>query len=537
MAKGFDLVIRNGRVLDGTGSPYIKKDIGIKDGKIEKLGRIDGNTSKTVDARGQVVSPGFIDSHSHNDRTIMLFPKAESFIHQGITTAVSGNCGESLGPVNPQTLSLLQRYLSATPKEGVPFAWDWRTLAEYYERVEKRGISMNLAPLVGQGTVRLAVKGYDSSPATKDEMRQMKRLVDEALSDGAFGMSTGLIYAPGTYSTTAELVELAGVLTKYGAIYTSHLRDEEANLMKSVDEAIQIGEANNIGVEISHHKVKGKANYGKVNATLREMEEARKRGVEVSCDVYPYVASSTGITAIIPTWLLEGGVDKMLERLKDKKLREKAKKEIIDNTMAGSNYIQAAGWNGIVIANCPSNHKYDGKSLEKILRERKRFDDDPYEGFFDLILEVNGRANIIGFNMDEADVRTVIKHPLASICTDGTVTSPTGGGKPHPRYYGTFPRVLGKYVCEEKLLTLEEAVRKMTSLPAGKFNIPGRGIIKEGFFADIVVFDPETIIDKATFDDPHQYPEGISYVIVNGEVVVDHNKHTGARPGMVLRRG
>ncbi len=533
MARGFDLVIKNGQLIDGTGSRYFKKDIGIAGGKIKAIGRITAPAVKTIDVTGLTVTPGFIDIHCHSDRSILAFPEAESFVMQGITTCVVGNCGETLAPVNPKTLPLLKRYFSASANEG--FDWKWRTLAQYFAKVQKNGTSMNLAPLVGQGTVRLAVKGFESGRATKDEMKQMKRLVDEALADGAFGMSTGLIYAPGTFSSPEEIIELASVLTRYGAVYTSHMRDEEGNLMKSVDETIRVGEVNNIPVEISHHKVKGKANWGKVSATLREMEKARERGVEVNCDVYPYVASSTNIKAIVPTWLVEGGVDEMLKRLKDKKLRDKAKNEILKGEIGGSNYIQAAGWGGIFVAACPANHEYEGKALEQILRARGVFD-NPYEGFFDLLIEIEGGAGIIGFNMDEDDVKTVIAHPLAAICTDGTVTAPRGGGVPHPRYYGTFPRVLGKYVREEKLIPLEEAVRKMTALPAGKMGIAGRGLLKEGFFADINVFDPATIIDKATFDKPHQYPEGLKYVIVNGEIVVDNGKHTGARPGLVLRK-
>ncbi len=533
MARGFDLVIKNGYVIDGTGSRYFKKDIGVAGGKIKAIGRIDAPAAKTIDASGLTVTPGFIDPHCHSDRSILTFPEAESFVMQGITTCVAGNCGETLAPVNPKTLPLLQKYFSASTDEH--FSWDWRTLADYYDEVRKQGTSMNIAPLVGQGTIRLAVKGFTPGRATKSEMRQMKRLAERALADGAFGMSTGLIYAPGTFSSPDEIAELAGVLTKYGAVYTSHMRDEESNLMKSVEETIRVGEANNIPVEISHHKAKGKANWGKVVATLREMEKARERGIEVNCDVYPYVASSTNIKAIIPTWLVEGGVDGMMKRLGDKKLREKAKNDILRNETGGSNYILAAGWDGIRISYCPSNHAYEGKSLEQILREKGVFD-DPFEGFFDLMMEIEGAAGIIGFNMDEADVKTVIAHPLSMICTDGTVTAPRGGGVPHPRYYGTFPRVLGKYVREEKLLSLEEAIRKMTSLPAGKMGIAERGLIKEGFFADINIIDPATIIDKATFDKPHQYPEGIRYVIVNGTVVADNGRHTGAKPGMVLKR-
>ncbi len=535
MAGNFELVIKGGKVVDGTGSPWFKRDIGIAGGKIKKVGRIAENSAKTIDATGMTVSPGFVDLHSHGDLTILAFPNAESFIMQGITTAIVGNCGMSLAPVNPDTMALLKRYLSASLKDGFDYGWEWRTLADYYEKVERQGISLNLAPLVGQGTVRLAVKGFASNTASKEEMRQMKKLVIQTLEDGAFGMSTGLIYVPGTYSTTEEIVELASVLTKYGAIYATHMRDEEYRLMESVEESIRVGEENDIPVEISHHKVKGKSNWGKVNATLRAMEQARKRGVEVNCDVYPYTASSTSITAIVPTWLLEGGIERMLARLKDKKNRELAKKEIDQGTMTGSNYIQAAGWHGIMIAACPANKEYEGKSLEQILKEKHTFD-EPYEGLFDLMLEIDGSAGIIGFSMDEDDVKTVVSHSLSSIITDAKIIAPSAGGKPHPRTYGTFPRVLGKYVREEKVLTLEEAIRKMTSLPAGKIGLSSRGILREGFWADIVIFDPATIKDKATFNDPHQYPDGISYVIVNGQVVVDHGRLMKVRPGRVLRR-
>jgi N-acyl-D-aspartate/D-glutamate deacylase len=348
-------------------------------------------------------------------------------------------------------------------------------------------------------------------------------------------MSTGLIYPPGTYSSTEELIELASVLKKYGAIYTTHMRNEGDKLIESVEEAIKIGEGNNIAVEISHHKTSGRTNWGKVNATLRAMEQARERGVEVNCDVYPYTAGSTTITAVLHTWALEGGVGQMLERLKRKETRERIRKESAEGTMKGENWIKAAGWDGIVIGECPSKKQYEGKSLEKILKEKNRLN-EPYEGLFDWLLEVEGNATMVIFVMDEADVRTVMSSPLSSIISDSWATAPTAGGKPHPRAYGTFPRVLGRYVREEKILTLEDAIRKMTSLPAGKLGLQDRGIIKEGFWADIVVFDPDKIKDKATYADPHQYPEGIDYVIVNGQVAVDHGTLTGARPGKVLRR-
>ena len=454
---------------------------------------------------------------------------------QGVTTAVVGNCGLSMAPLNPANLTLLKKYLSPFLVSDSDYKWDWKTVKEYYEKVEAGRITLNLAPLVGQGTIRLAAKGFDSNEASKGEMAEMKRLLEQALEDGAFGMSTGLIYPPGTYSSTEELIELASVLSKYGAIYATHMRNESDRLIEAVEEAIRIGEENGIAVEISHHKAAGRTNWGKVNATLRLIEQARKRGVEVNCDVYPYTAGSTTITAILPVWALEGGVEKMLERLKSNETREEIKKEISEGTSEGENWIKSAGWDGIVIGECPSDKKYEGKSLESILKGKDKLD-APYEGFFDWLLEIKGSATMVIFVMNEDDVRTVISNPLTSVISDSWVTAPSAGGKPHPRVYGTFPRVLARYVREEKLLTLEDAIRKMTSLPAGKLRVEDRGIIREGLWADIVIFDPDTIKDKATYSDPHQYPEGIKYVIVNGQVVVENGKLTGAMPGKVLRR-
>lgn len=535
MAEKFDVLIKNGNVIDGTGNLWFKKDIGIGNGKITGMGLFATDGNKTIDATGKVVSPGFIDLHNHTDMTILTYPNVESYIMQGVTTVVVGNCGLTMAPVNPDKVDLLKRYLFPFLATGFDYGWDWKTLREYYEKVEKLGTSLNLAPLVGQGTIRLAVKGFDSDEASKEEMNEMKQLLEQSLEEGAFGMSTGLIYPPGTYSTTEELVELASVLTRYGALYATHMRNEGDMLMESVEEAIRIGEENNVGVEIAHHKASGRTNWGKVNATLRAMEQARKRGVEVNCDVYPYGAGSTTITAILPTWALEGGVEKMLERLKNVETRQAIKQGIAEGTMKGENWIKAAGWSAIVIAECPTQRESEGKSLEEILKRQNRFD-DPYEGFFDWLLEIKGNATMVIFVMDETDVRTVMSSPLSSIISDSWATAPRAGGKPHPRAYGTFPRVLGKYVREERVLTLQDAIRKMTSLPAGKLGLQDRGIIKQGSWADIVVFDPDRIKDKATYDNPHQYPEGIDYVIVNGQVVVENGKLTGARPGKVLKR-
>ena len=535
MTASFDLVIREGMVLDGTGSPSLKKDVGIVTGKMKRIGNVAGEGRKTIDASGMVVSPGFVDLHTHADLGILAYPDAENYIMQGVTTVVVGNCGLSMAPLKPDKIFLLKRYISPYLEAGYDYGWQWGTLAEYYVKVAEQGTSVNLAPLVGQGAIRLAVKGFDTSEATKEEMKEMKKLLAQSLDDGAFGMSTGLVYPPGSYSSTEELVELASILTECRAIYTTHIRNEGERLIEGVEEAIRIGEEDHIPVEISHHKAAGRSNWGKIDDTLGIIGQARQRGVEVNFDVYPYPAGSTTVTALLPLWVLEGGIEKMLARLKDKKVREAIEKESTGEATMGINRIEEAGWHSIFIGSCPSQKKFEGKSLEEILKERDEFD-NPYQGLFDWLLEIEGDATMVVFDQDEGNVKTVLSSPLASVASDSWVTAPAAGGKPHPRSYGTFPRVLGRYVREEKLLALEEAVRKMTSLPAGKIGLEGRGIIKEGCWADIVIFAPAAIKDRATFASPHQYPEGISHVIVNGQVVVDQGELTGARPGKVLKR-
>ena len=536
MTEELDILIKGGNVLDGTGNSWLRADIGIGDGRIKKVGVVAARAKKTIEASGFVVAPGFVDLHTHNDLTILAHPDAESYVMQGVTTACVGNCGLSIAPVNPANLDLLKRYLSPFLVSDFDYGWEWKTLSEYYDKVEKQGVSQNLAPLVGQGAIRLAVKGLDSSEVSRSEMMAMKRLLEQSLEEGAFGMSTGLIYPPGSYSTTEELVELASVLAKYGALYATHMRNEGDKLLESLEEAVRVGEENGVAVEVSHHKAAGKANWGKVDAALRAMEQARKRGVEINCDVYPYTAGSTTITALLPAWAQEGGVERMLERLQDREARKLMKRGFVEDTMEGENLIKAAGWDGILIGECPSNKEYEGESLEQVLRGKSELD-DPYEGFFDWLLEIGGHSTMVLFHMDESDVKTVMSSRLSSIISDAWVTAPGAGGKPHPRVYGTFPRLLGKYVREQKTLSLEDAVRKVTSMSAGKLGLQNRGLVREGFWADIVVFDPDKVIDKATYDDPHQYPEGISYVIVNGEVVVEKGMLTGARPGKVLKRG
>mgnify|MGYP000070600594 CR=1 FL=1 len=531
----YDILVKNGIIIDGTGAPYFKGDIGIRNGRIIRVGcNLRGDAAKVIDASGLVVAPGFIDIHSHSDFTILAIPTADSLVMQGVTTAVVGNCGMSMAPVNPANLDLLKRYLGPFLVPGFDYGWDWRTLGEFYKKVEERGTSVNLAPLVGQGTIRIAVKGFDPSKPTKEELDEMKELLRGAIRDGAWGLSAGLIYPPGSYTTTEELIELVKVLKEFPArlIFTVHIRNEGDRLMESVEEVITIAERTGVPAEISHHKAVGKRNWGKVTATLREIERARRRGVEVNCDVYPYIAGSTTIMASLPGWVLEGGVEKALERLRDKEVRKRIREDIEkDKFEQGENWIKLCGWDGIYIASCPSAPEYEGKSLKEILSKWE----DPYEGFFEFLLRIRGNAAVILFYGDEEDMETILRNPVSCIGSDSWTTAPQLGGKPHPRAYGTFPRVLGRYVREKKVLSLEEAIRKMTSLPAGKLGLQDRGLIREGFWADILIFDPNTVTDRATYQDPHQFPEGIHYVIVNGQIVVEKGKHTGKLPGKVLR--
>jgi N-acyl-D-aspartate/D-glutamate deacylase len=350
MVEIYDIVIRNGRIIDGTGNPWLVNDIAIKNGRISKVGRVREKGEVEIDAKGLVISPGFIDIHNHSDLTIMAYPYAESYILQGVTTVVVGNCGLSMAPLNPANIELLKRYLSPFLVRNFDYKWNWRTLGEFYRKVEEIGVAINLVPLVGHGTIRLAVKGFDATPPSKEETEEMKELLKKSLEEGAFGFSKGLIYPPGAYASTEEIIELAKVVRDFGGIYATHIRNEGKYLIEAVEEAIKIGEETGIPIEISHHKASGKSNWGKVSATLRLMMMARKKGVEINCDVYPYTAGSTTITALLPTWVLEGGVNKMLERLKDKEMRKKIKDEIEEDKIRGENFLKAAGWDGILIS-------------------------------------------------------------------------------------------------------------------------------------------------------------------------------------------
>ncbi len=494
----FDTIITGGKVIDGTENPWYYADVGINNGHITAIGNLEGAVAtRCIDATGMVVAPGFIDIHTHADDDIFDLPLAENYIQQGVTTVVGGNCGGSLFPVKER-------------------------LAE----LEKKNIGINFALLVGHGTIREEVMGMVNRAPTAVELDKMKTLATEAMRSGAFGISTGLYYAPGFYAKTDEVIELAKVVAGYGGIYTTHIRDESdynIGLGAAVKEAIEIGEKSRAPVQISHLKCLGKPVWGKANEILDLIAQARARGVDVTFDQYPYVASGTSLMgAIIPRWAQEGGQSELVKRLQDPNMRVKIREEM------SANIERRGGPHTLFIARCSSNPTIEGKNLKEI-GETKGI--APVDAAIEI--QIAGGADIVSFNMQEEDLELIMQSPYGMIGSDGSLVE-FGEGVPHPRYYGTFPRVLGLYVREKGVLSLEEAVRKMTSAPANRLGLTDRGILREGMVADIVIFDPETVRDLATFEKPHRYPQGIVYVLLAGHVTVEMGKHTGVRAGQVL---
>lgn len=543
----FDVIIRGGRIVDGAGNPWFRADVGIDGGRIVKIGNLSSaEGEKAIYADGLTVCPGFIDIHNHSDITLLINPRADSMVRQGVTTQVTGNCGYSCAPVRDATKALLENYLFGLMPE---VEIDWHTLGEYLHRLEKQGIATNVAPLVAHGAVRVAVLGWANRLPRPKELEDMRNLVASAMEDGAFGMSTGLAYAPGMFSNTREIIELARVVTRYGGLYASHVRSEVFGWEEAVREAMDIGEKAEIRVQVSHVE-SHIPNWGKQETILNMLEGARGRGLDVTCDIPPYLCGFTSATAMLPPWALEGGCEKILERLRDPEAREKIKKFVLTERESHVSPITAllAGGlsNKIWIASSEKNPDSKGKSLAEIAGLRKK---DPLDAALDVILEEEGGTlTIVGEVHSEDDLRKVVEHPLSMIESDGLAWAPDleAGAKPHPRFYGVFPLTFRKYVrgetreeepkeVGEKIITLEEAVRKMTSFPAQKLGLRDRGLIREGMWADIVIFDPEAVEDQATYANPHQYPKGIPYVLVNGQVVVEKGEHTGALPGEVLR--
>ncbi|MDY6949313.1 MAG: D-aminoacylase [Pseudomonadota bacterium] len=532
----YDILIKGGRVIDGTGAPWAYADVGVRGGRIVAIGKLGGHEAKEViDASNAVVTPGFIDMHTHSDLSLLRDGRGLSKIMQGVTTEVIGE-GQSVAPRHKDD------------KDG---RWgvqpDWSTLSEYFQRLEQSGTSINIVSYISAGQLRSYVMGEGAQRrATPEEMEQMKRLLAEGMEQGAAGLVQAL-ETPGSSQfppdgdlslaqpSTDELIELGKVVGQYGGIYATHLRDQGPHIMEAVNEAATIGERAGIPVEIFHLKAAGWANFGKMPAALKAIHDARQRGVDIAADVYPYTAAAHGMTTELPRWTHEGGKEKMLARLADPTLRPRIGKEVAEymNGKYQNEQTGERGFDAAIVSDVPNNpEKYVGKSLGQIARDQKK---KPDESTLDLYLEQHGDVSIVMHYMSEKDMRLALQDPMLSIDSDGTAVSPEFGGQPHPRYYGTFPRVLGRYVREEKVISLEEAVRKMTSLAAQRMKLADRGVLREGLAADIVVFDPERIIDHATFDQPHQLAEGVSNVIVNGVTVVKDGAHTGAKPGRALR--
>ncbi|MHA2246192.1 MAG: N-acyl-D-amino-acid deacylase family protein [Candidatus Hodarchaeales archaeon] len=537
----YDLIIKNGNIIDGTGNPWYRADVGIKDGKIDKIGRLNNLSSfKEIDAVGLVLTPGFIDIHSHSDFAIPFDPHLESTIRQGITTAVIGNCGDSLAPINVEKLELFQKLANMFSPPGEMINITWQTFEDYLSVLEKGRCSTNIVPLVGFGTIRIAGgPGFEDRAPTPEELEHMKLYIDEAMQSGAFGMSTGLIYSPQIYAKTEEIVELAKIVAKYGGLYFSHIRGEGETVVKAVKELIEIvGKSGCIGGQIAHHKASGRSNWGKSKETLSLIEEANTQGLNITCDQYPYDRGMTSLITVLPPWVHIGGIEKILDRLKNPKDRVKIKQDIIEGIEGWENWIKDLGSDRIYISSVKTKPWKDieGKNLAEITKLKGK--PDVFSTLFDLLLEEKGEVSILVGGVNEEDIRRIMTNKYTMIGTDGWGVSPTGilnFGKPHPRFYGTYPRILGKYVRQESLLKLEDAIRKMTSFPAQKLGLQDRGLIRENMYADVVVFDHKTVIDRATYEDPHQFPTGIKHVIVNGEIVVENEKQTEKLPGRILK--
>jgi N-acyl-D-aspartate/D-glutamate deacylase len=526
----YDVLITGGSVLDGEGTPAVRADVGIRGGRIATIGDLGtAAAARRIDASGLTVAPGFIDIHNHSDYTILVEPKSESMIRQGVTTMVLGE-SRSAGPMKAGAEEARAR------ADGVTV--DWATLGEYFAKLERQHMSTNIASYVGEEQVWTYVKGYGQSAATPQELTEMKRLVAQAMEEGAMGLSTALLEPPSSFATTANLIDLARTAKQYGGIYSSHIRDEGEGVFRAVDEAIQVGKGAGIPVDIIHMKIAHKKLWGRANEIVAMVQKARDEGHDIRANVYPYTAGQNNLSSIVPPWAHDGGREKMLERLRDPAARKRMREEVMNGLPNWYNHYLATGdgWAGMILVSLRSdrNKPFQGKRMSDVIAARGGH---PADVLFDLLLEEGGSVPTVFFHHSEPDMQLILKQPWTSIGSDGSAVSPdgpTGRSHPHPRYYGTFPRVLGRYARDLKVITLPEAVKKMTSMNADKLSIMDRGRLKEGFAADITIFDQDRVIDRATFEQPHQFPVGIEYVIVNGVVTVDNERHTGALAGQVI---
>jgi N-acyl-D-amino-acid deacylase len=531
-AEQFDLVIRNGRVVDGTANPSFHADVATKGDRIVIIGpAAAGIAKREIDAKGLIVAPGFIDMHSHSDWLLIEDGDAQSKIRQGVTTEVLGE-GSSAGPWKGK---LVPRRVAVENRTAMIV-----TLADYFKAIEKSRIAVNIVSYVGLNNVWEAVMGQSFEQPAPEQLDKMKALIREAMADGAFGLSSQVMMPPGSLATTDQLVELCKVVRELGGIYATHIRNEGLGVFDSITEVIQIAERSKVPVDILHLKIADQQYWGRMNEVVALIEDARRRGVDVQANVYPYTRGNNNLSSIIPPWAHEGGRAKMLERLRDPVARDKIKHDIRNGLPGWYNHYTAVGgdWSRMLVSD---RNKYKGMTMDKVIAELSKGrtpTPEPLDVMFDLLSDNDGSVSIVYAHHTEKDMNLALVQPWCSIGSDGSAYAnegPLRRGNPHPRNFGTFPRVLGFYVREQKLLRLEDAVRKMTSLNATKLGLFDRGLLRPGNFADIVVFDPERIVDRSTYTEPFQYNEGIEYVIVNGEIVLHRGKHTGARPGRVLR--
>jgi N-acyl-D-amino-acid deacylase len=501
-AADYDILIRNARVIDGSGNPWFRADVGVRDGRIAEIGRLEGRTGyRTIDAGGKALAPGFIDVHTHIEGDVEKVPTGDNYLRDGVTTVITGNCGGS--EVN---------------------------LGEWFPKIEKLGLGLNVGSLIGHNSVRNAVMGTANRKATPEEIQKMQALVEQAMRDGAAGFSTGLIYIPGTYSDTEEVVALAKAAAKYGGVYASHMRDEGSKVLQAIEEAVTVGKQAGVPVELSHFKIDNKSIWGDSTKSLALVEKYRQEGVDVVVDQYPYERSSTNLGITLPSWALADGQDAIRTRLADPSVRSR----IVDEMQTKLASIGQKDYSYATVAGFPADRSYDGKTIPEIAAMKAK--PKTLRGEIDTIFEIidQGGAQMVYHSMGDEDVERIMRYPNTAFGSDGGIRE-FGVGKPHPRSYGTNARVLARYVREKHVLTLEDAIRRMTSLPARTFSLKDRGLIKSGMAADLVLFDPARVEDKATFSDPHQYSEGFDVLLVNGKIAVENGQLTEARAGKVVR--
>ena len=504
LAAEFDVIIAGGRIVDGTGNPWFESDLAIKDGRIVEIGKLDAKrAAKLIDAHGLIVAPGFIDVHTHIEGGIERLPMAENFLRMGVTSVVTGNCGSSA-----------------------------QNLGEWFARLERLGISINVASLIGHNTVRSAgMNGNFDRPPSAGELQKMRELVSQAMRDGAVGFSTGLEYVPGTYAKTDEIVSLAKASAEFGGLYATHMRNEDATVEQAIKESLEVGALANCPVEISHFKISSKSRWGASAITIKMVEDARARGLQVTVDQYLYPASSTGIGILFPSWVFDGGDAKTKERLNDPPTRERVRREMIEKAKVGG----FTDFSFAYVANHQADQTVNGKNIAEITQLKKQKTDATAQAEQAIEILLNGGAQMVLRKMSDEDVDRIFKQPFTMVASDAGVTDIAGASIPHPRGFGNNARALGVYVREKKVVSLEDAVRKMTSLPAGVFKLWDRGLLRPGMAADIVLFDENMVTDRAGFEQPKQYPTGIRVVMVNGQTVIENDRHTGAKPGRILR--